>query len=63
MRLAGTASQYSKKAMPQLTRTAIQSGEPRYLRCPYQANVMKTLDANSRTIGRVFADVMGLHLG
>src|SRR5215217_7415473 len=51
MRLAGTASQYSKKAMPQLTSTAAQIGVALYFRCPYQANVMNTFEATSRTIG------------
>ena len=37
MRLAGTISRYSKKAMPQLTRMARNRGEFLYFRCPYQA--------------------------
>ena len=51
MRLAGTAKQYSMKAMPQLARIASTMGEDLYLRCPYQANVMKTLEAKSIRIG------------
>ena len=51
MRLAGTASQYSKKAMPQLTITAIHKGFEVWLRWPYQAKVMKTLEASSSTMG------------
>src|SRR3712207_3643665 len=51
MRLAGTASQYSKKAMPQLTSTAAQIGAALYFRWPDQAKVMNTLEATSRMIG------------
>src|SRR5216683_2924787 len=43
-RLAGTASQYSKNAMPQLTSTASGSQLALNLRWPYQAKVMKTLE-------------------
>src|SRR5438874_7563090 len=57
MRLAGTARQYSKKAMDQLTTTAIQSGEPRYFKWPYQANVMKTFERSNMMIGANFADM------
>src|SRR5947208_3870 len=46
MRLAGTWSRYSNSAMPQLTRAAMyQTWWLRLLRCPYQANVMKTFEA------------------
>src|SRR5512138_1664603 len=51
MRFAGTAKQYSMKAIPQLARITISSGAVLNLRCPYQANVMKTLDAISSRIG------------
>src|SRR5690349_3526671 len=51
MRFAGTASQYSKNAMPQLTITAIQSAVVLNFRCPYQAKVMKTFDATSISTG------------
>ncbi|GAB1379157.1 hypothetical protein MASR1M49_20030 [Pararhodobacter aggregans] len=47
MRLAGTCSRYSKKAMPQLIRMTVISGALRYFRCPYQAKVMKTFEASS----------------
>ena len=57
MRLAGTASQYSKKAMPQLASTATVSYAGRYFRCPYQANVMNTLDASSIRTGRTWGEV------
>jgi hypothetical protein len=41
--------QYSKKAMPQLTRMAIHTGESfMFRRCPYQAKVMKMLERQSR---------------
>src|SRR4051812_26188799 len=53
MRFAGTASQYSKKAMPQLTSTAPQSGVVLNLRWPYQAKVMNTFEARSMTTGAI----------
>src|SRR5579872_2257592 len=52
MRLAGTCRQYSKKAIPQLARMTIHSGEARYLRCPYQAQVMKMLEPIRRRMVR-----------
>ena len=46
IRFAGTWKTYSSKAMPQLTNTAIHHGwADKFLRCAYQANVMKTLDS------------------
>src|SRR5262245_61234370 len=57
-RLPGTCRQYSKKAMPQLTAMAIESGAPRWVfRCPYQAKVMKRLEAVSRRRKRSIRDV------
>src|SRR5258707_8802230 len=50
-RLAGTASQYSKNAMPQLTITASGSQLSLNFKWPYHANVMKTLEANSIRTG------------
>jgi hypothetical protein len=50
--LAGTARQYSMKAIDQLTVTTTQSGRSVNLRCPYQATVMKTLDIKSKAMGR-----------
>src|ERR1700719_2519842 len=48
-RLAGTARQYSSKAISHDTTMAFQIGhEWPYLRCPYQAKVMNTLEQNSR---------------
>src|SRR5688572_24762184 len=37
--------------MPQLARMTANSGEDLYLRCPYQAKVMKMLEPSSRTMG------------
>src|SRR5579864_310262 len=57
MRLPGTCSRYSKKAMPQLTSAATYQGLPaRFFRCAYQANVMNTLEAHSSST----ADTTGL---
>jgi len=39
---------YSKSAMPQLTRIAIQSAELRNFKCPYQARFMNRLEIVSR---------------
>src|SRR5688572_11169141 len=48
MRLAGTCSRYSKRAMPQLTSAAIHQGfADSSRRCAYQAKVMKTFEATS----------------
>src|ERR1700721_1956343 len=44
MRLAGTWKQYSAKAMSQLMTMTLNRGTLRYLRWPYQANVMKMLE-------------------
>src|SRR5471030_1739468 len=52
MRLAGTARQYSKKAMPQLTSTTCHSATLGNFNWPYQAKVIKTLEQNRRTMGR-----------
>src|SRR6185369_1344257 len=41
---------YSKKAIPQLTRIVAMSGAFLYLRCPYQATVMKVLEIIRSTI-------------
>src|SRR5919112_1014161 len=49
MRFAGTCSRYSNSAMPQLATAARYQGlSPRFLRCAYQAKVMKILESNSR---------------
>ena len=51
MRLAGTARQYSKNAMPQLIGITIHSDVPGNLSCPYQAKVMNTFESSSSAIG------------
>src|SRR4051812_9061745 len=61
-RLAGTASQYSKNAMPQLTMMASVSGISLNFRWPYQANVMKTLEANSIRTGKSRGEMVGISL-
>src|SRR6185503_9264731 len=49
MRLAGTISRYSKRAMPQLASAAIHQGlADSSFRCAYHAKVMKTFDRASR---------------
>src|SRR3981189_1949455 len=58
-RLAGTASQYSKNAMPQLPSTATGSQLSLYLRWPYHAKVMKTLEANSIRTGKTDGETVG----
>src|SRR6266478_7735323 len=50
MRFAGTWKQYSKKAMPQLARITFHNASLRYLRWPYQANVIKMFEMVSRKI-------------
>src|SRR5579859_3151510 len=52
MRLAGTWKQYSKNAMPQLARMTFQRASLRYLRCPYQAKVIKIFEMVSKRIVR-----------
>ncbi len=53
-RLAGTARQYSTRAINQDTKMAFHNGHVwPYLRCPYQAKVMKTLEKNSKAIVRM----------
>src|SRR3954462_7402077 len=59
-RLAGTASQYSKNAMPQLTMMASVSGISLNFRWPYQANVMNTLEANSISTGKSRGEMVGI---
>ena len=53
IRLAGTASQYSKKAMLQLAITSSHSGLCSNFRWPYQAKVMKTFDRASMRMGAI----------
>src|ERR1700755_1897762 len=59
-RLAGTASQYSKNAMPQLTMMTSGSGLALNFRWPYHAKVMKTLEANSIRIGNNCGEMVGI---
>src|SRR5579871_2536433 len=58
MRFAGTAKQYSKKAMHQESGMTSRSGAAGKRNCPYHAKVMKTLDTQSRRIGAIKAQVM-----
>src|ERR1700733_12579560 len=61
MRLPGTCSRYSKKAMPQLTNAATYQGRSaRFFRCAYQANVMNTFEQMSSSVARRVADRNGL---
>src|SRR5215469_7738893 len=51
MRLPGTCSRYSKKAIPQLRIAARYQGRvARFFRCAYQAKVMKTFEAMSSSV-------------
>src|SRR3954462_9109595 len=59
-RLAGTASQYSKNAMPQLTMMASVSGISLNFRWPYHANVMNTLEADSIRTGKSRGEMVGI---
>lgn len=51
MRLAGTSKQYSKNAIPQLTKTTAHTAWDLNFRCPYQATVINKLEAHSKIIG------------
>ncbi len=53
MRLAGTCSRYSKNAIPQLARIGDDAAvcSPRFLRWPYQANVMKMFEPTEQENG------------
>src|SRR3954449_2739164 len=49
MRLAGTCSRYSNRAIPQLTRAATyQARDRRSFRCAYHAKVMNTFEHVSK---------------
>jgi hypothetical protein len=54
MRFAGTIKQYSSRAMDQLTTMAIQRGELRYFRWPYQAKVINMFEIVNRAIVLMF---------
>src|SRR3954468_9589563 len=58
MRLAGTARQYLKKAMLQLTGMTIHTATPGNSSWPYQANVMNTFEQSKSRIGRTYACVI-----
>ena len=57
MRLAGTAKQYSTKAMPQDTTMAISSGVDLNFKWPYHANVMNMFEAINIRIGAICGGV------
>src|SRR5947209_4087582 len=59
-RLAGTASQYSNNAIPQLTMMTSGSGLSFNFRWPYQAKVMNTLEANSISTGNSCGEIVGI---
>jgi hypothetical protein len=48
--------------MPQLAMMTSGSGLPLNFRCPYQANVMKTLEANSIRIGNSDGEMAGIEI-
>jgi hypothetical protein len=48
---AGTAKQYSTKAMLQLARMASYNGVDGYFSWPYQAKVINTLETTRRRMG------------
>jgi len=51
IRFAGTCKRYSSRAIPQLTNAAIYHGLAfRFLRCPYQANVINIFDKISKIV-------------
>src|SRR3569623_1313823 len=60
MRLAGTARQYSKKAMPQLISTISHIARCSTLSWPYQAKVMNTLEATSSRTGATAVQLIGI---
>jgi hypothetical protein len=56
--LPGTCSKYSNSAIPQLTSAAMIHGRVSSVRkWPYHAKVMKTFDADSRTMVRAGAGI------
>src|ERR1700730_12862272 len=52
MRFAGTWKQYSKKAIPHLTKITFHKASLRYFKCPYQANVIKILETVNSSMVR-----------
>src|SRR4051812_43608410 len=61
-RLAGTASQYSKNAMPQLTTMTSGRLMPLNFKWPYHAKVMKTLEANSMRTGDTDGETAAMNI-
>src|SRR6185503_10216984 len=58
MRFAGTCKRYSNKAIPQLAMAATYHlWSFKFLRCAYQANVIKTLEAVSRSTVRTMTGI------
>lgn len=57
IRFAGTWRQYSKNAIPQLTMIANSKFELVNFRCPYQANVIKTLAISNKNIANNVCDI------
>jgi hypothetical protein len=60
IRFAGTIRQYSKKAIPQLTRITVISAVSLNFRCPYQAKVMKMFEARRRPMVTSGVDRFGI---
>src|SRR5215213_631770 len=59
MRLAGTCSRYSNRAMPQLTTAARYHGRSaRFWRCAYHANVMNTFEQSSSSAAWTMTSVL-----
>lgn len=53
MRFAGTWKQYSKNAIPQLTKITAHSADDLNFKCPYHAKVMKILEISNKNIGAI----------
>ncbi len=62
MRLAGTARQYSKKAIPQLISTISHIARCSTFNWPYQAKVMNTFEATSMRIGASAVQLLGIEM-
>lgn len=52
---AGTIRQYSNEAIPQLMRMAFYIGILVFFKCPYDANVIKTLESINKPIVRIIS--------
>src|SRR5258708_18111198 len=62
MRLAGTARQYSKKAIPQLISTISHMARCSTFNWRYQAKVMSTFEATSMRIGASAGQLIGIEM-